>query len=95
VNNNLKAEQLVNEEFVEGIKPGSRARYDNESEMLENIKQTMKDVYQWNEHSKFSWMAAQTCPDMLVNVGKTSSTLHTHMVVNVGKTSSNLHRHSC
>ncbi len=39
MNNNLKAEQLVNEEFVEGLKPGSRARYENESELLENIKQ--------------------------------------------------------
>ena len=72
-NGNSQAEKLIDEEFIDGIKPGpngTRKRTPAQIKKLESIKQKMREYYNWNEKSNFDLMAAQNCSDMIVEVGQ-------------------------
>jgi hypothetical protein len=72
-NGNLIAEKLIDEEFVSGIKTqkiGTQRRTPVEIQMLETIKQKLRENYKWNDKTNFDFLAAQKCSDMIVEVGK-------------------------
>ncbi len=76
VNDISMTEKLINEEFISGIKldPNRTVkRTPLEMEILETVKQKLRENYDWNETKIFDYLAAQKCSDMIVQVGKSFS----------------------
>ena len=70
-NDNLLAENLIQEEFVVGIyNETSRQRTKDEEEMVSNLIQSMKMFYERKNSQKFVLASTQNCSDLIVNVGE-------------------------
>jgi hypothetical protein len=70
-NDNIMAEKVIEEEFINGPKPGPNGapqRTPDEIQMLETIKQRMKKHYNWTEETNVDLLAAQKCSDMIVEI---------------------------
>jgi hypothetical protein len=73
INQNSKAKQVMLEEFIKGKKFDSSKtlqRSIEEEQILDGIKQKLKENYIWNEDTSFARMASQNCSDMIVHVGE-------------------------
>ncbi len=76
VNDISMTEKLINEEFISGIKlEPNRAveRTPLEMQILETVKQKLRENYNWNETKNFDYLAAQKCSNMIVQVRKSFS----------------------
>ncbi len=72
-NDNSMTEKLILEEFISGIKSEpnrTHKRTPLEMQMLETVKQKLREHYNWNETTNFDFLAAQKCSDMIVQVRK-------------------------
>ena len=72
-NDNMMAEKVIDEEFIVGVKPGPNGtpkRTSDEIQMLETIKQRLRENYKWNERTNVDLLAAQKCSDMIVEICK-------------------------
>ncbi len=67
VNEHPEASKLITEEFFEGITNLSKKRTTEELNILSKIEQKMSTL---DEHTPFVFFASQTCPDLLLHVGK-------------------------
>jgi hypothetical protein len=73
INQNSKAKQVMLEEFIKGKKFDSNQtlkRSNEEEDILNEIKEKLKENYDWNENTSFARMAGQNCSDMIVHVGE-------------------------
>lgn len=72
VNDNPKALELLTEEFIDGIKLGSknRSRTKEEIEIMDDLLMKLEKNYNWTGKTSFTLRAMQKCSDMLVYVCK-------------------------
>ncbi len=69
-NENVLVENLLQEQFISGISDVSRQRTTEEVEILSNLTQSMKDLYQSKDSQMFARASTQNCSDLIVNVGE-------------------------
>jgi hypothetical protein len=67
INKHPVASKLITEEFFEGITNFSNKRTTEELNILSKIEQKMSTL---DENTPFVYFASQTCPDLLLQVGK-------------------------
>jgi hypothetical protein len=69
-NENDLTENLIEEEFILGISNESCQRTKEETAILSNLTQIMKEFYQTTNSQMFVKASTQNCPDLIVNVGE-------------------------
>ena len=64
------ATKLLTEEFIDGVKPGSKKRSDEELAIIDGLTKKMTDYYNWDKNTSILEKSSQKCSDMLIHVGK-------------------------
>ena len=64
------ATKLLTEEFIDGVKPGSRKRSEEELSIIDGLTRKMTEYYNWDNTKSILENSTQKCPDMLIHVGK-------------------------
>jgi hypothetical protein len=70
INGFLNGTRILTEEFIDGIKPGSRLRSDDELAIIDDLTKKMIEFYEWDKNKLFLQKSSQKCSDMLIHVGK-------------------------
>ena len=61
--------KLLTEEFIDGIKSGSKKRSEEEIAASKKLAKKMVDYYQWNTTKSIFGISSQKCADMIIHIG--------------------------